>query len=72
MRFVPYFLVGPPAAIALSVGGTALALGGAGAMLAVLSGRHPVAGGGRMLLFGATAAVVTYAIGHLLGVRLTD
>ena len=50
----------------LGFGGAGLLL--AGYLAAKFSGRHPVFGAGRQLLFGGIAVAVTYGVGLLLGV----
>jgi VIT1/CCC1 family predicted Fe2+/Mn2+ transporter len=61
-----FLAVGPALPTAVVLCG--LALFGVGAATARLSGRPLALGGLRMLLIGAAAAAVTYAIGHALGV----
>lgn len=47
------------------------ALFAVGAALSLFSGRKALAGGLRMLLIGGAAGIATYAVGHVLGVRLS-
>jgi VIT1/CCC1 family predicted Fe2+/Mn2+ transporter len=54
------------AAIALSIG----ALFAVGAGVSLLTGRGLLFSGGRQVLIGAAAAIVTYVVGHLIGVAV--
>jgi vacuolar iron transporter family protein len=67
---IPYLLtVGQPAffvAIALSV----VALFAVGAGVSLLTGRSPLFSGGRQVVIGAAAAVVTYVVGLAIGVAV--
>ena len=67
---IPYLLgSGAPsfvAAIALSLG----ALFAVGAGVSLLTGRGMLFSGGRQVLIGAAAAIVTYAVGHAIGVSV--
>lgn len=67
---VPFMLLAGSAALAASVGLTAVALFGVGAVLSLYTGRNAAAGGVRMLAIGAAAGAVTYCIGKVLGVTL--
>lgn len=50
---------------------SAVALFGVGAIMATLTGRSAIVSGLRMLAIGASAAIVTYLIGNLLGVAIS-
>jgi vacuolar iron transporter family protein len=67
---IPYLLTAGStafvAAIALSVG----ALFAVGAGVSLLTGRSPLFSGGRQVLIGAAAAVVTYVVGLAIGVAV--
>lgn len=64
------FLMRMSAALAVSIGGSAIALFAVGAALSLFSGREAVSGGLRMLGLGAVAGAATWGIGLLLGVGL--
>jgi VIT1/CCC1 family predicted Fe2+/Mn2+ transporter len=68
LPLAPWLLVRPPQALAMSVVVTAVALFVVGAMLSLFTGRNAMYSGARMLVLGAIAGAVTFAIGHLLGV----
>ncbi len=57
-------------ALAVAMGLTALSLFGIGASLSLFTGRNAWFSGARMLLIGALAGCVTFAIGKLFGVAL--
>ena len=59
-----------PRALPFAIGVTAVALFGVGALLSLFTGRNALHSGARMLLLGALAGAVTYAIGRLAGVAL--
>jgi len=68
---LPY-VFGSGAAAALSaICASGVALFGVGAAMSALTGRSALVSGSRMLLVGAAAAAITYAVGHLLGVSLS-
>jgi VIT1/CCC1 family predicted Fe2+/Mn2+ transporter len=67
---LPFLFSHGPAALALAIGLTALALFGVGATLSLFTGRKALAGGARMLLIGGSAGALTYLIGKLFGVGL--
>ncbi|MHB1417190.1 MAG: VIT1/CCC1 transporter family protein [Chloroflexota bacterium] len=67
---VPFlFLVGGQAIVVSGVL-SAVALFAVGAALSIFTGRSPLFSGGRMLLIGAAAALVTYVVGNLIGVSV--
>lgn len=68
LPILPFLVLTGLTALTWSVELCGAALFGVGAATAALSGRSKLYGGLRMLLIGATAAAVTYGIGHLLGV----
>ncbi len=61
--------VGGPAVVAAAVL-TAATLFGVGLAISLFTGRHAVRGGLRMVLIGAAAAALTYALGRALGLAL--
>ncbi|MCL5110754.1 MAG: VIT1/CCC1 transporter family protein [Chloroflexi bacterium] len=67
---LPFLFLHGLTAVAVSALLSAFALFGVGAALSLFTGRNPVFSGGRMLLIGAAAAAVTYAIGSLIGVSV--
>jgi len=72
--FVPLlpFLFRPSSwSLPLSIILTGAALFSVGAILSLFTGRSAIWGGLRMLLIGSAAGVVTYFIGHLLGVSVS-
>ena len=68
---LPYLFGAGPLALPLSAVLSALALFGVGAGVSLFTGRGLLFSGGRMLLIGAAAAALTYAVGTLLGVAVT-
>ncbi len=67
---VPFALSRGAAALAASVGVSALVLFAIGAAISVLTGRSVLWSGARQLVIGLAAAGVTYGIGRALGVAL--
>jgi VIT1/CCC1 family predicted Fe2+/Mn2+ transporter len=67
---LPFVLVTGRAAVAVSLGASAVGLFGIGATITLLTGRGVLVSGVRPMLFGLAAAAVTYAIGWLLGVSI--
>jgi VIT1/CCC1 family predicted Fe2+/Mn2+ transporter len=67
---LPFLLGKSSHALFISIGLTAAALFGVGATLSLFTGRGALRGGLRMLLIGAGAGALTYAIGTMLGVGL--
>jgi len=63
----PFLATGREIALRASVGLTALALFGVGCAISLFTGRGALRSGGRMLVIGAVAGTVTYAIGRLVG-----
>ncbi len=68
---VPFFWMTGNAAIAASVGLSALALAAIGAGTSLFTGRGVAYSAGRQLLLGLAAAAITYGIGRLAGVTLS-
>jgi len=66
---VPYLFGGGTAALAVSLGLSLVALFGVGAAVSLLTGRGMIFSGFRQLGIGLAAALVTYAIGSLIGVN---
>jgi VIT1/CCC1 family predicted Fe2+/Mn2+ transporter len=66
----PFVLLRGDAALATSIGITAVALFAVGAAISLFTGRSALRDGLRMLAIGGTAGALTYAIGNLLGVSL--
>jgi VIT1/CCC1 family predicted Fe2+/Mn2+ transporter len=67
---VPFLLLQGDAALATSIGITAVALFLVGAALSLFTGRNALLGGARMLAIGGCAGLATYLIGKLMGVAL--
>ena len=64
---IPFIVASETWAIILSAVLSGVALFGLGAAITVFTGRHPLWAGLRQLAFGFAAAVITYAIGWVLG-----
>ena len=67
---LPYLLATGPIAFWLSIGLSIAALFTVGAGVSLLTGRSLLFSGGRQVLIGAAAAVVTYVVGNLIGVAV--
>ncbi len=65
---IPYLFGGGTAVLAVSLGLSLVALFGVGAAVSLLTGRGMIFSGFRQLGIGLAAALVTYAIGSLIGV----
>ena len=65
---IPYLVLDGTAAFAVSLGLSLVALFGVGAAVSLLTGRGLIFSGFRQLGIGLAAALVTYAIGSLIGV----
>ena len=63
----PYLLRLGPDALGWTIGLSAAGLFSVGAALSLFTGRNGVYSGTRMLVLGAMAGAVTFAIGHLIG-----
>jgi VIT1/CCC1 family predicted Fe2+/Mn2+ transporter len=68
---LPFLALGGERALIVSIAFTAVTLFGVGAAISLFTGRSALRDGLRMLLIGAAAGALTYAIGKLLGVSLT-
>jgi VIT1/CCC1 family predicted Fe2+/Mn2+ transporter len=67
---VPFLFGRDPSTLIVSIGVTGFALFAVGSTLSLFTGRSALRGGVRMLLIGAAAGALTFAIGRLLGVSL--
>jgi vacuolar iron transporter family protein len=67
---IPYVLVPGGGAFAVSIGLSIVALFAVGAGVSLLTGRGLLFSGGRQVLIGAAAAVVTYVVGLAIGVAV--
>ncbi len=65
---IPFLFGGGPAVLAASLGLSLIALFGVGAAVSLLTGRGALFSGFRQLGIGLGAAVVTFAIGSIIGV----
>ena len=65
---IPYLFGGGPYVLYVSLGLSLIALFGVGAAVRLLTGRSAIFSGARQLGIGLAAAMVTYAIGTLIGV----
>jgi vacuolar iron transporter family protein len=64
---VPFFFGDSWTVIAASAAASGLALFGMGALITLLTGRHPLFGGARQMALGLAAATLTFIIGGLIG-----
>jgi len=67
---LPYMMGAGTLALPLAIAITAVALFSVGALLSLFTGRNALHSGARMLLLGALAGAVTYAVGRLAGVAI--
>jgi VIT1/CCC1 family predicted Fe2+/Mn2+ transporter len=67
----PFFFLGGWPAVVLSAALSALALFGIGAAITLFTGRSVWVSGGRQVLIGLAAALLTYGLGALLGVAVS-
>ena len=65
---IPYLFGGGPGAFWASIILSLLALFGVGAAVSLLTGRSTLFSGARQVAIGAAAAIVTYAVGTIIGV----
>jgi VIT1/CCC1 family predicted Fe2+/Mn2+ transporter/rubrerythrin len=65
---IPYLFGGGQAVLLVSLGISLLALFAVGAAVSLLTGRSAIFSGFRQMLIGLAAALVTYAIGSVIGV----
>ena len=70
LPLLPFLLGGGSDSLAIAASVCAVALFVVGAALSLFSGRNAFYGGGRMLIIGACAGLITYAIGSALGIGL--
>ncbi len=70
LPLLPFVFASSTRALPIAIGVTAVALFSVGATLSLFTGRGAVRSGARMLLLGALAGAVTFAIGKLAGVTL--
>ena len=69
---LPFFFLRGFLAVAVSVAVSALGLFGIGAAITIFTGAPVWRSGGRQLLLGLAAAGVTFGLGRLIGMALTD
>lgn len=67
---LPFLALAGERALPVSIGITAVSLFAVGAAISLFTGRSALRDGLRMLLIGAAAGALTYAMGRLLGVSL--
>lgn len=67
---VPYFVTEGTTAVIVSVTLSVIGLFGIGAAITVITGRSALVSGMRQVLFGVTAAAITFGIGRLFGATL--
>lgn len=70
LPLLPFLIAGGAHALASAIVVTAVSLFVVGALLSLFTGRNALYSGARMLLLGALAGAVTYAVGRLVGVSL--
>jgi VIT1/CCC1 family predicted Fe2+/Mn2+ transporter len=68
--YIPILYPGAEAAFVLSFGLSLVALFAVGAAVSLLTGRNLLYSGARQVAIGAAAAMVTYAVGRLIGVSV--
>ena len=67
---IPYVLATGEIAFFTSIGISVAALFAVGAGVSLLTGRSLLFSGGRQVLIGSAAAIVTYVVGNLIGVSV--
>jgi len=67
---IPYLLMAGQSAFVAAIALSVVALFAVGAGVSLLTGRSPLFSGGRQVLIGAAAAVVTYVVGLAIGVAV--
>jgi len=67
---LPFLAASGPTAVLASVAVSSVGLFAIGSAITLLTGRSVLSSGMRQLLFGLTAAALTYGVGRLLGVSL--
>ena len=70
LPLIPFMVAPGVRALPIAIAITAVSLFSVGALLSLFTGRNSLYSGARMLLLGAIAGSVTYAIGRLAGVAL--
>jgi vacuolar iron transporter family protein len=65
---LPFLFGSGTAAVLVAIAASGVAIFSVGAAMSLLTGRHPVISGGRMLVVGAITASVTFGVGRLLHV----
>lgn len=68
---MPFLFTSGMAAVGASLAVSAVGLFGIGAAITLLTGRTVLFSGSRQMLFGLTAAAVTFGIGKLMGVAVS-
>jgi len=67
---LPFLFLAGTAAVVASLGVSGLALFAIGAGITLLTGRSVLSSGARQVLFGLTAAALTFGIGRLIGISV--
>jgi VIT1/CCC1 family predicted Fe2+/Mn2+ transporter len=67
---VPYIFFSGMTGIVVSAVFSTVALFIIGAIITLMTGRHPVMSGIRQVFFGLATATITFSIGHFIGVFL--
>ena len=67
---LPYFFAAGTTAVVASVTLSVIGLFAIGAAITVITGRNALWSGARQVLFGVTAAAITFAVGRIVGVSL--
>jgi VIT1/CCC1 family predicted Fe2+/Mn2+ transporter len=70
LPLIPFFFTGGHVAEVLAATVAAVAIATVGGLTSLLTGKSPMYSALRMLLIGTAAALVTYAIGHLVGANV--
>jgi VIT1/CCC1 family predicted Fe2+/Mn2+ transporter len=68
---LPFLLSAGAHALPIAIAITAVSLFAVGALLSLYTGRNALYSGARMLMLGALAGGVTFAVGKLAGITLT-
>lgn len=68
---LPFFFTRGLPGILWSAGAAVVGLFVIGALITLVTGKHPIFAGLRQVLFGLAAAAVTFGIGHLIGAGLS-
>ena len=67
---LPYFFTQGTTAVIISVTLSVIGLFGIGAAIRIITGRNALLSGIRQVIFGVTAAAITFGIGRLFGATL--